>query len=164
MTKQYYCVTVYHSITSPVDTSKTLMVELAVRMTCYGVPSLYKLGPKRSANRQQLPSSHNIHIWDPSPTVRPSTCTQHLTFTQTHWHAQVLTTFLLHSCARRQESINNPFEWDPAGFSVWNFEHPAIVLDSTTNICSYPKWSVALTTLRTQRQYVSVSLSADQGF
>lgn len=110
--------------------------------------------PKSSANHQQLPSSLNFHIWDPSPTVRPSTCIQPLTFTQTHWHAlnaQVLTTFLLHSCTRRRESINNPFEWDPVGFSVWNFEHPAIVLYSKTNFRSYPKWSVALTTLRTQK-------------
>ena len=106
---------------------------------------------------------NNIHIWDPWPTVRPGTCTRHLTFTQTHWHAQVLTTFLLHSCTRRQESINNPFESDPVGFSVWNFEHPAIVLSSKTHFSSYPKWSVPLTTPRPQRLHVSVSRSAYPG-
>lgn len=94
---------------------------------------LAKTDPKVQLITNNFPL-HNIHnIWDPSPTVHPSTCTQRSTFTQTHWHAlnaQVLTTFLLHSCARRQDSINNLFELDPVGFSVWNFEHPGIVLYS----------------------------------
>lgn len=125
---------------------------------------LAKTDPKVQLITNNFPL-HNIHnIWDPSHTVHPSTCTQRSTFTQTHWHgpnAQVLTTFLLHSCARRQDSINNLFEWDPVGFSVWNFEHPGIVLYSITIFRSYPEWSVPLNALHWELKH-SIYLSVCQ--
>lgn len=150
---------VYGQLSSSYPTQCTIVRILSFSSSQIIATGKSKHNNSGSANHQQLPSLHNIHIWDPSPTLRPSMRTQHLTFTQTLWHAQVLTTFLLHSCARRQESINNPFEWDPAGLTVWNFEHPATALWSITNFRPYPKWGVALSVLRAQCicQFVSTA-------